>query len=67
MSYADNSISKLSRFFKNFFLTELESLMDGIATNAKKEEEYLKGESTVEHEGDATDFMNFMMNGGMGL
>ena len=44
---------------------ELESLMDGMTTNAKKEEAYLKGEEEVNTEGDSTDFMNFMMNGGV--
>ena len=44
---------------------ELESLMDGMATNAKKEEAYLKGEEEVTENGDAQDFMQFMMNGGM--
>ena len=44
---------------------ELESLMDGMATNAKKEEAYLKGETETTTQGDSTDFMNFMMNGGM--
>lgn len=44
---------------------ELESLMDGMATNAKKEEAYLKGEEEVSTEGDSNDFMQFMMGGGM--
>ena len=44
---------------------ELESLMDGMAANAKKEEAYLKGEEEVTENGDAQDFMQFMMNGGM--
>lgn len=44
---------------------ELESLMDGMATNAKKEEAYLKGEEEINTQGDSADFMQFMMNGGM--
>ena len=44
---------------------ELENLMEGMATNAKKEEAYLKGEEEITTQGDSSDFMNFMMNGGM--
>ena len=44
---------------------ELENLMDGMATNAKKEEAYLKGEEEISTEGDSNDFMQFMMGGGM--